>query len=168
MASLKKAVKNIGDNIFNFGIPDYDTLMKRYTPAPVKESREYRHFRKKVLPRRIRRLIGNYKSDPDNFEISSIEIVYREIDAVTTREMHHIHNELTRQLNELRNSISEILSGTYEMTNEVTLVMQELENRYLELQEYLTEYRRPVITDEIEEENLLPDNEHPVTDSNND
>lgn len=159
MASLKTIVKQIGNKLFNYGIPDYDTLVKHYTPSPIEKSREYRHFRNKVLPKRIKRLIRNYQNNPDNFERSSIEIIFREIDSVTVNEMHHIHNELTKQLVDIRNSVTEILSETSNTSNEISFALQELEKQYYEIQEYLTEYRRPVIAIENEEENLLPGND---------
>lgn len=145
------------------GEPDYDQLVEHYTPDPITFENDYERYKKRTIPKRIRRLVRNYRRDPDNFEISAFDIVFNEIDSVTSREMHNIHAEYRDELSTIRNNVAEVVPDINATANEIAQTMQQLEDLYVEMQHYLTEYRRPVIAtsgdpaDEIVIDGILPD-----------
>lgn len=148
-------VKKITANFRKIRDDDAESIIASYTPEPIMESAEYKKYRDKTLDKRINQLIKNYTEDPEHFELSSIEFVFREIDSVTSDELGHIHREYARQCKQLRENIMTIYSDIARQDEVIASIMQALENEYADLQTYLTEYRRPIVI-EHSDDNEIP------------
>lgn len=132
-----------------FGLNEDPTKMfSECSPEAIKESREYRHFKNKVLKNRINQVIRNYKDSPDNFDLSTLELIEREIDSATKLELNHVHRELARQLTEIHNNLLSMYGRISEQSSEVAIYIQTVEREWENMERFLIEYQRQVIEDE--------------------